>query len=87
VRVRRIISLHPDRPVMTTETSYQKVQGAPVRVGIWTITQLASPERAFILLPPHSTLPAGYTNLLPPQPKAAAANQPLSPNDGNRSCR
>ena len=69
VRVRRIISLHPDRPVMTIETSYQKVQGAPVRIGIWTVTQLASPERAFILLPPHSTLPAGYTHLLPPQPK------------------
>jgi hypothetical protein len=69
VRVRRTISLRPDRPVMTIETSYQKVQGAPVRVGIWTITQLASPDRAFILLPRHSALAAGYTNLLPPLPK------------------
>ena len=69
VRVRRTISLHPDKPVMTIETSYQKVHGAPVRVGIWTITQLEAPDRAFILLPLHSTRAAGYTNLLPSPPK------------------
>jgi hypothetical protein len=69
VRVHRTIALDPERPVMTIETSYQKVQGRPVRVGIWTITQLASPDRAFILLPTHSALAAGYTNLLPSLPK------------------
>jgi hypothetical protein len=69
VRVRRTIALDPERPVMTIETSYQKVQGAAVRVGLWTITQLASPDRAFILLPMHSALAAGYTNLLPSPPK------------------
>jgi hypothetical protein len=69
IRVHRVISLDPRNPVMNIETTYQKVEGAPVHVGIWTITQLASPDRACILLPPRSALAQGYTNLLRSQPK------------------
>jgi hypothetical protein len=69
IRVRRTISLDPRKPVMTVQTVYEKVEGAPVRVGVWTITQLVPPHRAFILLPPHSAFPQGYTSLLPAAPK------------------
>jgi hypothetical protein len=69
VRVRRVISLDSQRPVMTIETTYGKGQGSPIRMGVWTITQLASPERAFILLPEHSAFSQGYTSLLPAPPK------------------
>ena len=63
IRVKREITLDAKKPVMTIETTYEKVQGEPVRVGIWTITQLASPERAFIYAPAHSAFDAGYHNL------------------------
>ena len=69
MRVRRVISLDPRRPIMNIETTYQKVAGAPVHVGIWTVTQLASPDLACILLPPHPALAQGYTNLLTRQPR------------------
>jgi hypothetical protein len=69
VRVRRTISLDPHKPVMTVQTTYEKVQGPPVQIGVWTITQSNSPDRAFILIPQRSALPQGYTNLLRTQPK------------------
>ena len=68
VRVRRTINLDSEKPVVTVKTTCEKVRGGPVRMSVWTITQLASPERAFILLPPHSQLAQGYTNLAPPMP-------------------
>jgi hypothetical protein len=69
VRIRRIISLDSQKPVVTIQTVYEKISGAPVRMSVWTITQLASPDRAFILLPPHSQFPEGYTNLIPAPPR------------------
>jgi len=69
IRVRRTISLDAEKPVMTIETAYEKVEGAPIRVGIWIITQLVPPDRAFILLPEHSALQEGYTSFLPVLPK------------------
>ena len=64
IRVRRIISLDDNKPVMTIETIFEKVQGKTVRAGIWTITQLASPEGAYVLLPEQSVLADGYTKLM-----------------------
>jgi hypothetical protein len=68
IRVRRTIALDPRKPVMTIETAYQKVEGSPVQVGVWTMTQLVPPQRAFILLPRHSGFPLGYVRLLPAAP-------------------
>jgi hypothetical protein len=68
VRVRRRIALHATAPVMTIETSFEKVQGPPVRVGVWTITQLESPDRMFVRLPERSAFPNGYKRLLPVEP-------------------
>ena len=69
LRVRRKIALDPRRPILTVETSYEKVQGAPVRVGVWTITQLVSPDRLFVWLPARSAFPQGHVKRLPATPR------------------
>jgi hypothetical protein len=69
LRVRRTIALDPAVPVVTVETCYEKVEGEPIRVGVWTITQLASPERLFMRLPARSTFPGGFAQRLPDRPK------------------
>ncbi len=69
VRVRRTIALDPAAPIVTIETCYEKMAGEPIRVGVWTITQLASPERLFMRLPAHSAFPGGYALRLPDRPK------------------
>jgi len=68
VRVRRTISLDSNKPVLRIRTAYEKVQGSTMRMAVWTITQLDSPERAFILLPEHSVFENGYVNLFPDPP-------------------
>ena len=66
VRIRRTISLDSQKSVLSIKTTYEKVRGEPIRISVWTITQLAAPDRAFILLPPQSQFPSGYTNLIAP---------------------
>ena len=72
VRVRRTIALDPAAPIVTVETSYEKVEGAPIRVGVWTITQLASPERLYLRLPARSAFSEGFALRLPDRPKELA---------------
>jgi hypothetical protein len=69
LQVRRRIWLDPALPVMTIETRYEKVQGSPVSVGVWTIAQLAPPERMFVRLPEPSVFPGGYRNKMPAPPR------------------
>jgi hypothetical protein len=72
VRVRRTIGLDPRKPVMTIETTYEKVGGRTINVGVWTIAQLDAPDRLFILLPQRHRSPAfsnGYNSLLPDPPQ------------------
>jgi hypothetical protein len=69
LQVRRRFSLDPAAPVLTIETRYVKVQGAPVTVGIWTIAQLAPPDRMFVRLPGLSVFPGGYRSKLPAAPR------------------
>jgi hypothetical protein len=67
LRVRRTVRLYSGD--LFVDTVYEKVEGAPVRVAIWTITQLASPDRVFALLPARSAFPGGHRSLLPAPPK------------------
>jgi len=67
--VRRTIALDPEKPVVTVETCYEKVEGEPIRAGVWTITQLVSPERLFVRLPARSVFPGGFAQRLPDRPK------------------
>lgn len=68
IRVRRTIAIDPQKPVMTVKTTFEKVQGSPVSVSVWMITQMVSPERAFILLPKKIGFAHGYTNMMSTQP-------------------
>jgi hypothetical protein len=70
IRVRRVIALDNAKPVLHVTTIYEKVQGAPVNVSVWTITQLNSPERGYILLPEHGTIPGGYSKPAHDSPNA-----------------
>lgn len=61
IRVRRVIALDKHKPVLHVATTYEKVQGQPITVSVWTITQLNAPERGYILLPVKGQIPGGYT--------------------------
>jgi hypothetical protein len=63
IRASRIIRLDRFRPIMTIITSFEKVQGDPVKSGIWTITQLTSPDVVFADSPAKSIFDNGYVNL------------------------
>jgi hypothetical protein len=67
LRVRRRIKLFDD--LMFITTTYEKVAGAPVRVAVWTITQLEPPERMFALLPRRPSFEGGYRNRMPAPPR------------------
>jgi hypothetical protein len=70
IRVHRIIALDATKPVLHVTTMYEKVQGEPVSVSVWTITQLNSPERGYILLPENGKIPGGYTKPAHDSPNA-----------------
>ncbi|HEY5448507.1 MAG TPA: hypothetical protein VIQ54_07135 [Polyangia bacterium] len=68
IRVRRKISLHASEPVMSIETTFEKVQGPPVRVAVWTITQLLPPARMEAVLPARSAFAGGHRRVMPAEP-------------------
>ncbi|HEY6477049.1 MAG TPA: hypothetical protein VI456_10740 [Polyangia bacterium] len=72
LRVRRTLALDRAAPILTVDTVYEKVAGAPVRAGVWTITQLAAPERVALRLPARSAFPGGFAQRLPAPPQALA---------------
>jgi hypothetical protein len=53
--VRRVV-VDPGKPVMRITTEIQKVSGPPVRASVWIVSQLAHPERMFVLLPEERSL-------------------------------
>jgi hypothetical protein len=67
IRVRRTVTLAGASALI--ETAYEKVEGIPVRVAVWTITQLQAPDRMFALLPEATTFTGGYRSLMPARPK------------------
>lgn len=69
IRVRRRMSLREDG--LTINTTYEKVQGEPVRIAVWTIAELKPPQRVFVLLPRTSTFAGGFQSLLPARPREA----------------
>ncbi len=59
IRVRRVITLDEQRPILTIETTYTKVTGAAVKVSVWVVTQARSPERVFAVTAAHSRFQKG----------------------------
>jgi hypothetical protein len=68
IRVRRRIWLDASAPVMSIETTYEKASGAPVRVAVWTITQLRPPAKMVAFLPERPVFAGGYRRLMPAEP-------------------
>lgn len=60
IRTYRTIRLHPQKPVMTISTNYEKVKGNPKEVAVWVITQLRNPVAVYAALPQPSIFPQGY---------------------------
>lgn len=59
IRTERLITLETNRPVLRIVTRYVKVQGDPVDVAVWVITQLPEPERVILPIPARSRFHGG----------------------------
>ncbi|MGA9071350.1 MAG: hypothetical protein WB424_13890 [Terracidiphilus sp.] len=68
IQILRTVTLDPTLPVMRIATEFRKLQGPPVTVAIWTITQLRDPEA--ILMLASDGFPHGYLPLLEAEPTA-----------------
>jgi hypothetical protein len=68
LQVKRHISLASGSAAMTIRTSYHKVQGEPISVAVWTITQVRDPQRVFVLLPDESNFDGGFKQMVGPEP-------------------
>ena len=63
IRVRRTVRLHPDQPVMTISTVFERVSGEPARIGVWVVTQLKHPVGLYVPVPAATIFPKGYALL------------------------
>jgi len=68
VQVVRHVELDAVSPVLRIRTEFRKVSGSPVRVGVWSITQMQEPERVFLLLNEESRFANRYVRLLEAEP-------------------
>jgi hypothetical protein len=69
IQVLRTVELDSTQPVMRIISQFRKVEGPPVEVSIWTITQLREPESILLRLPERSAFPKGFLHLLDAKPK------------------
>jgi hypothetical protein len=63
IRTERRVSLEPGRPAMRIVTTYRKIEGPPVDVGVWVITQAKDPVKVFLPVPKNSRFPDGLTKM------------------------
>jgi hypothetical protein len=68
IQVVRRVELDPAQPIMRIATEFRKISGAPVTVGIWTITQMSEPELVCMQLPDASKFAAGFSRLMSVEP-------------------
>ena len=61
IRTERTIELDPDQPAMKIVTTYQKVEGDPVEVSVWVITQARNPQAMYLPIPVNSQFPDGFS--------------------------
>lgn len=67
IRANRKITLSPFEPVLEITTTYEKVQGQPVELSVWVISQFRDPEGVYLRIPKETQYPEGY-NLQGPPP-------------------
>ncbi|MGA3371474.1 MAG: DUF4380 domain-containing protein [Terracidiphilus sp.] len=69
IQVVRHVEVDAEQPVLRIRTEYRKIAGTPVRVGVWSITQMREPERVFVPLPEQSKFADGYVRLMETEPE------------------
>ncbi len=62
VRTERHFRLKPDSDSIEVTTIYEKVQGPPVEVGVWVITQTQDPVAAFLPIPKGTRFQEGFSH-------------------------
>ena len=67
IRVRRRIHLHPRKPVLYVQTTFERLAGEPAKIGVWTVTQFKDPKFIYLPAPASSRFTNGYT-LINPEP-------------------
>lgn len=60
IRVHRKIRLDATKSQLTILTIYEKVSGAPVKTGVWIITQMKEAEAVFVPVPKGTPYKDGY---------------------------
>jgi hypothetical protein len=60
IRAVRRIALHENEPVMTIETTYERLSGSPSKIGVWVITQFRDPVAVYVPFPVRSAFPKGH---------------------------
>ena len=60
IRTKRVLELHASLPRLTIRTTYEKVEGAPLKAGVWIITQLKDPVLVVAPLPEKSRFAEGF---------------------------
>jgi len=60
IRVIRSLTLAEGEVRLSIRTRYEKVEGDPVKTGVWIITQLRDPELAVMPVPGRSIFPEGF---------------------------
>jgi hypothetical protein len=69
IQVTRLVELDAGRPILRIKTAFHKLLGDPLRVSVWTITQMEDPERVRVLLNEKSSFEKGYLSLLKGEPQ------------------
>lgn len=60
IRVRRMITLDAQKPEMKITTTYEKISGDAVKVGVWVITQVTDPQHIYVPYIKTAQQPEGY---------------------------
>lgn len=60
IRTTRRITLRANEPVLSIETTYERVSGSASKVSIWVITQFRDPIAVYLPIPADSQFPDGH---------------------------
>lgn len=60
IRTVRRVTLRADEPILSIETTYERVSGSAGKVSIWVITQFRDPIAVYLPIPSRSQFPDGH---------------------------
>lgn len=62
IRAIRRVVLDPFEPVLRITTTYEKLEGPPVDLSVWVISQFRDPVGVYFRIPKDTRFPLGYNN-------------------------